>query len=87
LDQTVALPAGRLLELRYEIAVTQPAQTAERVADFLDVTDPPARRALHAAFGTARPDSIGRWRTRLDDAGRADVEKEAGELLSRLGYA
>jgi hypothetical protein len=85
LDQLAALPPERVLELRYESAVQDPAATAERVADFLSV-DATGRRALHDGFGTARRGSVGRWRSTLDPVGRADVDKEAGALLTRLGY-
>jgi hypothetical protein len=86
LDQLSSLPSGRSLELRYEQTVRDPAAAAERVAGFLEVGDPVARRALHEAFAEARPDSVGRWRTALDDAGLADVTKHAGDLLPQLGY-
>jgi hypothetical protein len=86
LEQLAGVPSERVLELRYETVVSKPAQTADLVGDFLTVSGRPAQKALHAAFAAARPDSVGRWRARLDDAGRADVENEAGGLLRRLGY-
>lgn len=85
LDQLAALPKDLVLELRYETAVSRPAETADRVADFLSV-DAAGRRALHEGFGTARPGSVGRWRSTLDAARLAEIEKEAGPLLDRLGY-
>jgi len=86
LEQLTSLPASRAIELRYEDIMRGPAAAAERVADFLEVTDPAARQALHGGFGKARPDSVGRWRATLDETGLADVQKHAGELLSQLGY-
>ncbi|HET8681545.1 MAG TPA: sulfotransferase [Micromonosporaceae bacterium] len=80
------LAPQRWLELRYEAVVRQPDRAAEQVADFLEVSDPAARAALHGGFGTARADSVGRWRTALDDTGLADVRGHAGMLLTRLGY-
>jgi len=85
LDQLAALPAERVLELRYEATVREPAATAERVAQFLSVQWD-GRQALDEAFGRARASSVGRWRSALDPVGLADVEKEAGTLLARLGY-
>ena len=41
---------------------------------------------IGAAFAGFRPDSIGRWRTDLNEEQLADVESEAGDLLRELGY-
>ena len=41
---------------------------------------------LRTALATADPGSVGRWQKALDAEGLADVEREAGALLSVLGY-
>jgi hypothetical protein len=73
----------RVVELRYESLVTEPAREAERIATALagDVD------ALAAAFGRAHDTSLGRWRRDLTSDQVRDVEDEAGELLAELGYA
>jgi Sulfotransferase family len=86
LAQLAELPPDRALHLRYEDVTDQPAQAAERVADFLEVADPAARAALHGGFAKARPDSVGRWRAKLGPAELADVRQQAEPLLSQLGY-
>ena len=78
------LPAERVLSVRYEQVVTDPATAARRLATFLGHDDVPAE--LVAALGTADASSIGRWRQSLDARGLADVEAEAGTLLTELGY-
>jgi hypothetical protein len=75
-----AADAGdRLLEIRYE----ELAGVADRLAGFLgaNVT------STHKALDSFRDSSIGRWRRDLSSEQVADVEAEAGALLSELGYA
>ena len=78
------LPADRVLTVRYEDVVTRPEEAAATLAAFFGYSEPP--QALLDALGRADTGSIGRWRTALDEAGRADVEREAGALLRELGY-
>jgi hypothetical protein len=66
--------------------VTDPLGTADALAEFLG-TSPAGLEALRAGFSRARPDSVGRWQKTLDENELADVEREIGPLLSRLGYA
>ncbi len=87
LDHLAALAPGRFLEVRYEEMVRAPAQAAERMADFLPNRGDAARDALRSAFGQARSDSVGRWRTALTRPQLVDIDRHAGELLERLGYA
>ncbi|MCI4063278.1 sulfotransferase [Micromonospora sp. R77] len=86
LTQLAELPADRVRHLRYEDIVSRPAEAAEAVADFLQVGDAAGRQALHARFGKARPNSVGRWRARLDENDLADVRAQAEPLLTELGY-
>jgi hypothetical protein len=86
LDGVADLSAGRAAEVRYEAMVSDPAATADMLADFLEL--PPGDRAgLHASLGRVRPDSVGRWRKALGERELADVLAEIGPLLNRLGYA
>lgn len=78
-----ALPAERVLTVRYEDVVTEPEDAALVIGRFFGHEEPPA--ALRQALLTADPTSIGRWRQALDE-GLADVEREAGALLRDLGY-
>ncbi|HEY6462892.1 MAG TPA: hypothetical protein VIY73_22130, partial [Polyangiaceae bacterium] len=74
-----ATDAGdRLLEIRYEGL----AGVADRLAGFLgaNVT------STHKALDSFRDSSIGRWRRELSAGQVADVEAEAGALLTELGY-
>jgi hypothetical protein len=79
------LPPDRWTEVRYEDLQSDPHAQGDRLADFLGVaTD--ERSRLHEALEAADPGSVGRWRSRLDDAALEVVEHEAGKLLARLGY-
>jgi len=86
LHGVAGLAAGRAAEVRYEAMVSDPAATADILADFLDLSRA-GREALHASLARARPDSVGRWRKALGERELADVLAEIGPLLARLGYA
>ena len=78
------LPADRVLTVRYEDVVQRPEEAARTIGGFFGHAEPP--ESLRAALAAADPSSIGRWRTALDAAGLADVDREAGALLRELGY-
>ncbi len=75
-------PADRLFELRYETLIADPAGVAASLAEFLDAPPDPLVTSLRKAHG----ESIGRWRDGLSPSQVAEVENEAGELLTQLGY-
>lgn len=85
LDGVAQLPASQAAEVRYEDMVSAPAGTADALARFLNLS-PAGRTELGAGLARARPDSVGRWRSALGPAELADVQAEAGPLLTRLGY-
>jgi hypothetical protein len=74
---------GRTVELRYEELVAEPAVATTHLARMLGIEE----LDLSAAFATAHAASLGRWRRDLTPEQLADVEAEAGPLLSELGYA
>jgi hypothetical protein len=79
------LPAERHHDVRYESLVTDPDGAAEPLADFLELSGD-SRRILRDALRTADPGSVGRFRARTDP--ELDLmHKQAGTLLSELGYA
>ena len=86
LDGLATLPPGSAVEVRYEAVVAQPMATAEALAEFLG-TSQAGLEALRSGLAKARPESVGRWRAALGPGDVADVEREIGPLLARLGYA
>jgi hypothetical protein len=72
----------RVLELRYESIAADPVGAARTVAKHLGSGAAPLERSL-ARFADT---SIGRYRQDLAPGQLADVEAEAGGLLSELGY-
>lgn len=78
------LSSDRVLTVRYEQVVTAPTAAAGQLATFLGYEETPAE--LVAALAAADPRSIGRWQQVLDAQGLADVETQAGALLTDLGY-
>jgi len=75
----------RLVEVRYEDLVRDPAGQAGRLTDRLGLSGPDARAFLDHAV-TIRSGSVARWRTAFGPLERVTVEQEAGDLLRRLGY-
>jgi hypothetical protein len=73
---------GRVLELRYESLVADPAAAAAALGGHLDVE----HAALQRALGTAHDRSVGRFRSDLSPVQLADVEREAGPLLAELAF-
>jgi hypothetical protein len=86
LEGVTGLPDGRTAEVRYEAMVSDPAGTADALADFLGA-GPDGRQRLQAGMARARRDSVGRWRAALSDHDADEVQAEIGPLLTRLGYA
>jgi hypothetical protein len=74
--------AGKVLEVRYEDMTSDPADFAMRLASHLGVDPAAVEGALSRAHGL----SVGRYRTDLSTDELADVEAEAGSLLTELGY-
>jgi LPS sulfotransferase NodH len=74
--------AERTIELRYEHLTADPRSAAATVAATLGIDADP----LADAFGEAHRRSVGRWRRDLSREQLRDVEREAGSLLSELGY-
>ena len=72
----------RTIELRYEQLVANPEAAARLVAARLGVPVDP----LAAAFSEVHDRSAGRWRRELTSEQVSDTEREAGELLTELGY-
>ena len=82
-----AIDATRWLDVRYEVLQHEPATEGDRVLDFLGIEEETERDRLRVALAKADPTSIGRWRERVDEASAEVIEREAGKLLARLGYA
>lgn len=72
----------RTVEVHYEQLVTDPAAAAAPVASALGVE----ADLVTEAFGHVHDRSAGRWRRDLTAEQVADVEREAGAELVRLGY-
>jgi len=81
---TAARRAGeRAFEIRYERLVESPRRVAADLGEFLDI---PAE-FLVAPLEQAHGGSIGRYRRDLRTSDLAEINQEAGPLLSELGYA
>jgi len=72
----------RVVEVRYERLVADGEDVAREIAGHLGVPSEPLARAFEAVHR----DSVGRYRTELSAEELADVELEAGPLLTELGY-
>lgn len=83
---TRSLSSERFLEIRYESLVNAPTSEANRLLDFLDVTNTTDRDLCKAAVEKAKPDSVGQWRHQLSAGQVQEILQEAGVILEDLGY-
>jgi hypothetical protein len=72
----------RTVELRYEQLTAEPSLAAVPVAAALGVD----AELVADRFAQVHDRSVGRWRRDLTAEQLADVEREAGEALVKLGY-
>lgn len=80
--EAAASVPDRTVEVRYEQLVADARAAAAPVAERLGVE----HERVAEAFSRVHDRSAGRWRSALDEEQLADVEREAGETLVRLGY-
>ncbi len=80
--EAAAAIRGRVLALRYERLVSDPAVVAAELAAFVEAPLGPLAETLAAAHDL----SVGRYRDELEPEQVQEVEAEAGDQLARLGY-
>lgn len=80
------LPRSAWLDVRYEDLTTDPHTTMSAVLSFCELGDAGALRRHVDGLGID-PGRGSAWRRRIDEGGIAAVNREAGPLLDRLGYA
>lgn len=86
----------RILRIRYEDLLRQPESTLQTVSAFLEVAYEPAMLDLAGAAATQTAGAyvkksidvaaIDRWRTQIDPAEQAAIERICGSWLTDLGY-
>jgi hypothetical protein len=84
--QADVLGPERYHELRYENLVRDPDAEGEMILDFLGIDSAKSRVAFLAATQRADDSSVGTWRNTFYRSELADIQVEAGDLLSQLGY-
>jgi len=77
--------AERVPRVRYERLAEHSTEVAAELASFLGAEDRLAE--FETALGKVHSRSLGRWREDLTPEQLADVELEAGPLMTRLDYA
>jgi hypothetical protein len=81
-----SLSPQQYFEVRYESFVTQPRVEAERLLEFLGISDTSSRKLFQDAASHADPASIGRWHQGLTKLELDQIMEEAGSLLRDLDY-
>jgi len=81
------IPSDRGLTIKYENLVSHPIDTGNRLLDFLNIYRPESRAECQKRLMTSQTTSIVRWKTELSAEDLNRINKEAGELLRKLGYA
>lgn len=84
---TASIPQQDCLQVGYEDLLTNPANNAEQIAEFLNIGDAHSRSLFRNTItSAASTDSIGNWRREFDDTAITQSMDEAGELLASFGY-
>lgn len=87
LDAVPQIPQDHYYELRYEALVQDTEVEAERLINFLGITQPESRTKLKETFiKQANPQSVGNGKRQLTNEQIAVMEQEAGSLLDTLNY-
>jgi len=74
---------GDVIEVRYEELAAAPERVAASLAECLEVEP----QTLAVALSRVHARSVGRYRRELTSDQLREVEREAGDLLAKLGYA
>ncbi len=77
------IPPARRLEVRFEQLITQPRESLERIARFVER---PTTPALHAWLARTVDPTKANELDRLDRPTRTAIEQELGDALNRWGY-
>jgi hypothetical protein len=86
LRQCKLLPPNQYHELRYEKLVQNPDKEADRLLNYLNISNRVSYNKFHNAVATVHHKSIGKWSNTLSSDQIKQIEKEAGLLLQKLGY-
>jgi hypothetical protein len=92
---------GRVLEVRYEALVTEPAATMRQVLEFVgeewdeavlsyqrkDRGGEPVESSTAQILKPVNQNTVGRWQHDMTPCDKATFKAEAGALLTMLGYA
>ena len=81
------LPTHCQFHISYENLVLQPAETLGSILDFIDENDERTRRSVFDAARAGHTSSLGRWKKDLKQDDLKIIEREAGQMLERFGYA
>lgn len=82
-----ALPSHVQFDLRYEELIRKPEETLIPLLSFLGETETHSRTRVLEAAAKGHSASIGRWKEKLQGDDLLEIEREAGEMMRRLGYA
>lgn len=81
-----ALPPEVQFRLTYEELIRQPEPTVVRLLSFLQETDAATKTLAMEAAARGHSSSIGRWKKVLQAEDLAVIDREAGEMMKKLGY-
>ncbi len=78
--------SDKLLEVRYESFAVDPVGEADKILDFLGVTNSESRSLFEAAVSTFNPSLIEQWKRQLTESQLKEIYAESGDLLRELHY-
>lgn len=80
------LSSNRYLEIRYESLAFETHKETQRLKDFLNINSSTSFESFRKALLEVNPKLSAKWKTQLSDNQLSEIDYEAGELLSSLGY-
>lgn len=87
LQAAVDLPNGTYHELRYEDLVENPRQEAQKILEFLGISDQQSHQLFQEAVAKdVRASSVGRWRATVPESALVQLEAEISPLMQKLDY-
>lgn len=84
LAATESLPSTKVLQMRYEDLVREPAKEFRMIADFLGIPFTDEFRTI--VMNSVRTDSVAKWMKSLTESDMVLLDKHISDLLRSLGY-
>ncbi len=86
IHDTQNMSADRVLRLRFEDVVRDPAAQMQQIIQFAQLEGPEGDKVIGEACRTAQPEAADRWREQLSKETLDRIRPHMEPLLNQLGY-